>query len=728
MPLITAVFLAYATGLWLGLGDRAFLGALAAGLLCVFGLWRRVPTCWLTALVAWLALSIGADARRADAACRARILRDGVAVVELLEPLHPGKGARSRTAADCDVRVRVTARAEIPAGATIRVMGSARRAGGGVAIRASEIGIVEPPGYLARSRGAVSARIDRVFGTDGPLVRALVLAEQQDLDVELRSRWADAGIIHMVSVSGLHVSIIAGALVAAFGAFGWPRVRAEAAAMVVLLAYVAWIGWPPPAVRSAVMTAWTLMSRWLQRPPSVWAVWGVGSGVSLVDPHVVADLGWQLSVAGMAGLVASGRFVERVRARQPLVRYLVEGAIATGVATVVSAPIVAWTFGRISVAALLSNLAAAPLFNVAQPLLFVVVALSWLPDALIGLVVDAARGALALIDLVARVGAMVPLGTLSVAPDALTAASLVVVAIGLVLAGAMRRARGGMTLVLVGLVGALWGRAVPRGNGRLELHVIDVGQGDALALRTPRGRWVLVDAGPAWDGGDAGQRIVAPYLRRFGGDVVHQVISHPHLDHFGGVPGLLSPLAVDSIWEGPAPAGNAYADWRAREHRPGGVLTAGDSLVIDDVVLRVLAPTRAWAVAQSNPNEGSLVIRVERGQQRWLLTGDAELGEESWLLDHAPSELAATVLKVGHHGSQSSTSPAFLSAVAPRVAVVSVGRDNDYRHPSPGVLQRLDAHGAHVLRTDDEGTIVLSTDGKSLEVRTEWGRWSYRDP
>ncbi|MBL8983929.1 MAG: MBL fold metallo-hydrolase, partial [Gemmatimonadetes bacterium] len=337
-------------------------------------------------------------------------------------------------------------------------------------------------------------------------------------------------------------------------------------------------------------------------------------------------------------------------------------------------------------------------------------------------------GALALIDLVARVGAMIPLGTLSVAPDALTAASLTVVATGFVLAGAMRRTRHGLTLALVGLVGALWGRAVPRGNGRLELHVIDVGQGDALALRTPRGRWVLVDAGPAWEGGDAGQRIIAPYLRRFGGDVVHQLITHPHLDHFGGVPGLLSPLAVDSIWEGPAPAGSAYAEWRARERRPGGVLAAGDSLVIDGVVLRVLAPARAWGAAQSNPNEGSLVVRVDHGRQRWLLTGDAELGEETWLLGHAPRELAASVLKVGHHGSHSSTSPAFLDAVSPRVALVSVGRDNDYGHPSPGVLQRLDAHGAHVLRTDDEGTIVLSTDGLSLEVRTEWGRWSYREP
>jgi competence protein ComEC len=316
----------------------------------------------------------------------------------------------------------------------------------------------------------------------------------------------------------------------------------------------------------------------------------------------------------------------------------------------------------------------------------------------------------------------------SVAPDAFTASCLVVIASGLVVAGAMRDARRGITLAMLGVVGATWARIVPRGNGRLEMHVIDVGQGDALAIRTPRGRWILVDAGPSWDGGDAGRRTVAPYIRRFGGDVVHQVITHPHLDHYGGVPGVLSPLAVDSVWEGGARANAGYVDWRSRERRPWGVLSAGDSLVLDGVVCRVLAPTPVWGASQENPNEASVVLRVEYGEQRWLLTGDAEAGAEEWLLAQARGGLAATVLKVGHHGSRSSSSPAFLEAVAPRVAVISVGRDNDYAHPSVEVLQRLDAIGAHVLRTDDEGTIVLSTDGQSLEVRSEWGYARYRRP
>ncbi|MBK8249064.1 MAG: DNA internalization-related competence protein ComEC/Rec2 [Gemmatimonadetes bacterium] len=728
MPLITVVFLAYASGLWLAIGGRLVVGLVVATLLAIAGCARRRPEGWLAALTMGLALATGRETARIDAGCRAAMLRGGVVEVRLLEPLRTGKSAGARALEPCGVRVRVTARAAAAAGSVLRVEGSVRRAGGTLAIRGRSVTVLEPPGLIARSRARVGTRIDQLFGADGALVRALVLAEQYDLDVELRTRWADAGIIHMVSVSGLHVSIIAGALVGAFGAFGWPRMRAEAAALAVLLAYVAWIGWPPPAVRSAVMTAWTLMARWQQRPPAVWAVWGVGSGISLVDPHVVTDLGWQLSVVGMAGLVASGRLVESLRLRRPMVRYLVEGAVATGIATIVSAPIVAWTFGRISIAAVVSNLAAAPLFNIAQPLLFLAVVLSWVPEAVIGLVVDAARGALALINVVARLGALVPFATVSVSPDAFTATCLVIVATGLVLAGAMREVRWGITILLVGVVGATWARVIPRGNGRVEMHVIDVGQGDALAIRTPRGRWILVDAGPSWDGGDAGRRTVAPYIRRFGGDVVHQVITHPHLDHYGGVPGVLSPLAVDSVWEGGAHANRGYVDWRSRERRPWGVLSAGDSLRLDGVVVRVLAPSRPWRESQENPNEASVVLRVEFGAQRWLLTGDAEAGAEQWLLSHGRDALGATVLKVGHHGSRSSSSPGFLEAVTPRVAVISVGRDNDYGHPSVEVLQRLDALGTHVLRTDDEGTIVLSSDGHSLEVRTEWGYWRYRGP
>jgi competence protein ComEC len=263
--------------------------------------------------------------------------------------------------------------------------------------------------------------------------------------------------------------------------------------------------------------------------------------------------------------------------------------------------------------------------------------------------------------------------------------------------------------------------------------VIDVGQGDAVGLRTPGGRWVLFDAGRAGRGADGGARAVVPYLRRRGGQLVGVVLSHAHADHVGGAAEVIRRLRPAVVWDaGFALGSDTYRDVLAASRGAGARwrrVRPGDSLALDGVVLRVLAPDSAWTAGLSDPNSASVVVSVRYGRVRFLLVGDAEAAEEGWLAARAAADpgvaaaLRADVLKVAHHGSRTSTTDAFVGLVRPRLALVSVGAANGYGHPSAAVLDRLRRAGAEVLRTDRDGSVIARTDGAGVEFSTTGGEW-----
>jgi competence protein ComEC len=255
-----------------------------------------------------------------------------------------------------------------------------------------------------------------------------------------------------------------------------------------------------------------------------------------------------------------------------------------------------------------------------------------------------------------------------------------------------------------------------------------VGQGDAIALRTPHGHWVLFDAGRAWRGGDAGRASVIPYLgRRGGGPLDLFVLSHPHTDHVGGAASVLHALHprtyVDAGFAGGAEAYRASLDAARAEHVHWVRAHPGDSTEIDGVTLIFLAPDSVWTSRLVDPNLASVVTLVRYGVVRMLLMGDAERPEEDWLLDHEAAALHADILKVGHHGSGTSSSDEFLDAVRPRLALVSVGAGNSYHLPTPAVMRRLAGRGVQVLRTDRLGSIVARTDGERVFIEAAGDAW-----
>ncbi len=731
MPLVLAAALAWIAGTaggLAGIGERVLLPTLLGGAILAAWRGRSIPAALL--FIALCGAGLGGDLRRADRGCLDRAARARTWEVRLLASAAPGSFARGDLVArGCRVRVALAVRrGEAPEGSVVRVeRGETTGSDRGLLLREAQFTLVGRPGPLARWRTRVAASLDHRFGPDAPIVRALLIADTRGLDPALRERYADAGLVHLLSISGLHVAIVGGALLLLFQAARLPVASATIAAVAVTGLYVLAIGAPPPAVRSATLFVAVSVSRLRQRPVSPWGSFALGAMAPLIDPRTVLDLGWQLSVTGYAAVIASGRAARRLPEswrgwRATVARELLTGAVAT----LATAPLVAWHFGRLSLIAPLSNIAAGPVITLLQPTLFAAMLVPpWLGGAFLA---DAARPLLRAMDGVAAAAAAVPGASLTVAPTAI-AALLAAVAVGAMLVACWARhwvRPATVGLAAVAAVAWLPSKALTLGTAA-ELHVIDVGQGDAIALRTPRGRWVVVDAGRSWKSGDAGRSTVIPYLRRLGGEVALLVLTHPHADHIGGAGSLIEALHPPEVRDAAfvEPSG-LYRDLLATAAREGTRwqrVRPGEVTELDGLKLEFLAPDSAWTASLRDPNEASTVIRVRHGAISFLLTGDAERGEEQWLLEHDRGSLAADVLKVGHHGSSTSSTDPFLAAVGARVAVVSLGSANTYGHPDPEVMRRLAERGATVLRTDQLGTIILRSDGRSLEAEAAGHRW-----
>ena len=736
MPLVAWGALAYALGLLVALSASlpATLGvvllAACASMAAVYA-GRPTHAVYAALLMAGSLIALGSAA--ADARCRARLSFADAWTVELNTAAYPGGIARAtidsgtcRAAATLLVQSGRASPGEL---ATVR--GAASADDRGLLIRSALLDDVRRPRTLAVLRARAGARIDRLFGSDAPVVRALVIADMSAVPGEQRDRFAAAGLVHMLSVSGLHVAIIALALELLASALRVPRTPARVGTLLLLALYVAGIGAPPPAVRAAVMLGLLVVCRVAQRPTSPWAVLAVGGAAPLVDARTVLDLGWQLSVAGTVALVAGGALATRLipKGWSGWKRNLGRGVTVSVVATAVTAPLVAWTFGRIALLGPLTNLAADPVMGVLQPVLFLGLCIPIAPVERIAS--DATHVLVAAFDAIAAHAAAVPGSAPSVLPTTLAAWAGGTAAVAVVVACVSERPARAAFVALACVALMVAEPLIVAGPRATELHLLDVGQGDAIALRTRANHWIVVDAGRTWASGDAGRSVVVPYIAHRGGSVALFVLSHPHADHVGGAASLFAALRparfLDPGYVGTTPAYLAALREARTDAIPWQRVRPGDSLVVDEVVLTALAPDSTWAAHLDDANLASTVLVARVNAVRILLTGDAEGAEEDWLLAHFPAALAADVLKVGHHGSGTSTTTPFLAAVRPRIALVSVGAHNSYGHPDPAVMSALAASGATVLRTDLLGTVVLRTDGHALEIEARGMRWPVPD-
>ena len=597
-------------------------------------------------------------------------------------------------------------------------------------------------------RQAIASAVGHWSARSAAIVTAIVIGDRAGLDEGLERRLQEAGIYHVIAISGGNIAILAALTLVGFRVAGLLGRAAMLTAIAGLVAYCYIIGGSASVNRATLMAIVYFAARAMDlRGPPVNALALVAGLLVAMQPLAVADAGFLLTFGATAAIVLVAPLAP-LRTLPRLVAPFAAMLAASVAAEAALLPIAAFLFSRVTVAGLVLNFAAIPLMAVAQIAGMALVPAAALPPLALALGWIAHAGAEGLVrsaDLVE----VVPMLTWRVAPPSLIA--VIVYYCGLISAWTLwrlaiqvlgsreswtlrfaRRSAGcAAVLSLLWIVAEPWIALTPAGDGRLHVTFIDVGQGDAALVRFPNGSTLLVDAGglPGASSFDVGDRVVAP-VPRHGGirtlDVV--ALTHGDVDHIGGADAMLTEFRPHDVWEGiPVPPHEPLRALRRTAERVGATWTnvqTNDLATVDGVQILMRHPGIADWQRQDVRNDDSIVLEIMWHDVSIVLTGDIGKEAERAIAPlFSPSPLR--IVKVPHHGSLTSSTVEFIRALSPRVAVVSVGRSNTFGHPAPEVIDQYRREGADLFRTDQDGAVSLDTDGYVVDIHTFTGRRTF---
>ncbi|TAJ79485.1 MAG: DNA internalization-related competence protein ComEC/Rec2 [Gallionellaceae bacterium] len=591
---------------------------------------------------------------------------------------------------------------------------------------------VSTPGYLIeRLREAVRTQFNNTLA-DAPyagVLSALAIGDQGSISPAHWQIFTRTGVNHLMSISGLHITMLAGfAFVLVYGL--WRRSTRltlhlparKAAALTgfaVALGYALLAGYGVPAQRTVYMLATVAIALWSSRniaPAQLLAV--ALTVVLLLDPWAVLAPGFWLSFGAVALIffitanrLGTGHWVQKgdgvvagAQVASPL-RALIEYGRVQWAMSIGLIPLLLAMFQQVSLVSPLANAFAIPLVS------FIVVPLTLLGALLpFDWLLQLAHRAMSL--------CMIALEWLNALPAAVWAQHAPPAwSIGVGMCGVFwlllprgfpARWLGGLMLLPMFAIAP---EAPP--NGTLRLYIFDVGQGLAVAAQT-QDHVLLYDTGPDYNGeADSGNRILVPALRGLGiAQLDGLVITHDDIDHTGGAASVLQ--AIPTAWvSSPLPADHELL----RPVRDSRRCAAGQSWEWDGVRFEMLHPSlSSYAQADIRDNERGCVLRISTGAHSVLLATDIERGTEQHLLEKYADKLSATLLIVPHHGSKTSSTMPFIKAVNPRYAVFTVGYRNRFHHPHPEVVARYRDAGIELLRSDEDGAILIEMDAKEFSV------------
>jgi competence protein ComEC len=565
----------------------------------------------------------------------------------------------------------------------------------------------------------------------------LLLGERERLSPDLLRSLRNAGVLHILTVSGLHVGLIVGAVLLLGKALRAPLALQVTLALAACFFYAGIVGNRAPVVRASIMAAAALGGVLLQRDsPGINTLCLAGLVLLGIHPGSIWEIGFQLSFGAVFGIVAffpvlrGFGFLRSLRRRKGI-SWILDGLLVSLSAQLGVCPLVAYHFSQWTPVSLLANLVVLPQVGIALPLAAVAVMTGGVSGTLALIPFGALWAVLRVLWLTAEPLSRIPGGAWIVRqPEAwmvvATYAGLIGGFVSLSL-GWWKRA----VLATLGLGTVFLLYVDPIHPERLEVTVLDVGFGCAAVARLPSGDAVLIDGGDCSEYRDYGEQVVVPYLKSQGIDEVDlAILTHPHKDHFGGLTAVVEDLDVRALLEPGLVAGSEEYREFLESVCARGVpfevvdqrreIRLGEETGLEIIPVDPESPCASLGRENIRLNNGSLVVRLRYRDAVVLFPGDVEASRELDLL-RSGVDLDSDVIVVPHHGSDSSSLPELVAAVSPDIAIVSVGRRGRQRLPSQGVLDRYRNAGARVLRTDQRGAVTLTSDGENIWVETAVG-------
>jgi len=575
---------------------------------------------------------------------------------------------------------------------------------------------------------------------DGKLMVAMLFNDTRLLSNTDQKIFRDSATFHLFAVSGLHIAIMALALTLFFRCFRLSSRTSWTLAVVLLFFYLWLIDFVVPATRAWLMVATFVGGLWLKREVDGFSSLLFSIAIIVLgDPMAPWQVGFQLSVLGVAAIVLLVPFMKEWRKRVEwkqfdfIRRYgidpVIESAIVTAAVTMVLFPLELHYFFQFNWLSPIANLVQASMSTIviASGMVVLAAAAVWAPAAQVF-----GHGASVLMNLLYQVSESTANADWAIWRTGTIPAWLVFLYLAILMSGyylSFRdtpefRLKSRARFVTHGtccMASVLfwWMLAVMPGS-RMNLFFFDVGQGDSTLVMFPNGQTMLVDAGKELP--DMGKLVVEPQLKALGIKKIDYLIAtHPDEDHIGGIPTIMENFAIGALIE-PDNLGDdnpimaRMHSIAARNNVPVIRTLENSELKGLPVQVKILNPPAGSALNMPD-NDKSVVVSLQFGSFSCLLMADAEIPVEEHLL-HLNEVHPVTVLKVGHHGSKTSSGEAFLTKAQPKVAVVSCGKHNRFGHPNPQVMARLHNHCGEILRTDVTGAVQIVTNGATVKIRS----------